>query len=345
MSTPASQAMASKAKAMYGFHLKANDYQELLRKNSVQEIASYLKNDTAYKTILSGINEQTVHRGFLEMLVRQAYYIDFLKLTRFGDPTKSQFYRYGVVSIEIKQILITIRNLGETDRTTQIAQLPMFANKQTSFDVQGLVRINDYDELLSFLRNTPYHDILARYRPQRLEDLDYTGCETSLKKYYYAKIDSMIEKDFSGTEQKQLKDLFKTRIELENLTMIYRLKKYYHASASKIKSLINPTYIHITKKELYDWIDNKSVEELIEAMKNCHYHIEFEAKDLLYIEQVMDKVQYRLNKRILRFSTNPDIILVAYLTLMEIEIQNIIDIIEGVRYRVDQERISKMLIY
>lgn len=345
MSTPASQAMAAKAKAKYGLHLKAADYQELLRKGSVQEIASYLKNDTSYKEILSGINEQTVHRGFLEMLIRQAYYIDFLNLTRFGDPTKAQFYRYGVISIEIKQILITIRNLGETDRSSQIAQLPMFANKQTNFDIQGLIRVNDYDELLSFLRNTPYHAILVRYRPHRLEDLDYTGCEIALKKYYYARIDEMIDKDFSGQERQQLKELFKTRIELENLTVIYRLKKYYQASPAKIKSLLNPTYIHITKKELFDWIENKSVDEFMEALRHSYYHIEFETKDLVYIEQVMDKVQYRINKRILRFSSNPDIILVAYLTLLEIEIQNIIDIIEGVRYHVDQDRISKLLIY
>jgi V/A-type H+-transporting ATPase subunit C len=59
----------------------------------------------------------------------------------------------------------------------------------------------------------------------------------------------------------------------------------------------------------------------------------------------VDRIQFKLHKRILRFSKNPDVILVAYLTLLEVEIQNIIDIIEGVRYRVDQDRIAKLLIY
>jgi len=345
MSAPASQAMATKAKAMYGNHLKANDYQELLRKNSVQEIASYLKNDTAYKSILSGINEQTVHRGFLEMLIRQEYYLDFLRLIHFGDPSKSKFYRYGVISIEIKQILVTLRNLGEDDRSTQIAQLPMFANKLTHFDVQGLVRVNNYEELLAYLRTTPYYAILNRFRPKSMDELDYTGCEIALKKFYYSNINSMIDKDFKGVERKQLKELFNTRIELENLTVIFRLKKFYHASPAKIKSVINQTFVHIPKQLLFEWIETKSAEEFVEAMRLSYYKIEFEAKDYVYIEHLMDRVQFKINKRILRFAVNPDIILVAYLTLLEIEIQNIIDIIEGVRYRVDHERIAKLLIY
>jgi V/A-type H+-transporting ATPase subunit C len=345
MSSSTSQAMAAKAKAMYGSHLKETDYNELLRKNSVQEIASYLKNDTRFRSNLEGINESTVHRAFLEILIRQGYYLDFLQLIRYGDTAKSRFYRYGVMSIEINQILITLRNLDETDRSTQIAQLPMFANKMTGFDMQGLIKVTTYEELLAYFRNTAYYDILKPFRPKSEEDLDYAACEIALKKYYYKNITELINSDFSGAERQMLKDLFDTRIELENLTAIYRLKKYYKSSSSKIKSLINPTYLHIPKKLLFDWIENKSAEEILEAYKHSYYHIEFEAKDYVYIEHAMDRVQFQINKRILRFAKNPDITLVAYLSLLEIEIQNIIDIIEGVRYKVDHDRIAKLLIF
>lgn len=345
MSAPSSQAMAAKAKAMYGLHLKEADYHELLRKNSVQEIASYLKSETSFRTVLSGINEQTVHRGFLEMLIRQEYYQDFLKLIHFGDPSKNKFYRYGIISIEIKQILITLRNLSEEDRSGQIAQLPMFASKLTNFDLQGLIKVTSYDEILNYLKNTHYYDILLPYKPKSGEELDYTGVEIGLKHYYYDNIDQMLQRDFKGAEREQLRDLFNTRIELENLIVIYRLKKYYKSTPAKIKSLLKNTFVHIPKKQLYEWIDNKSAEELIEALKTCYYRIEFELKDFVYIEQLVDRIQFKLHKRILRFSKNPDVILVAYLTLLEIEIQNIIDIIEGVRYRVDQDRIAKLLIY
>ena len=47
----------------------------------------------------------------------------------------------------------------------------------------------------------------------------------------------------------------------------------------------------------------------------------------------------------MRFSTNPNIILVSYLSLLDIEIRNIIDIIEGIRYKVENDKIAKLLIY
>ena len=45
------------------------------------------------------------------------------------------------------------------------------------------------------------------------------------------------------------------------------------------------------------------------------------------------------------FSTNADIVLVAYMVLSEVEIQNVIDIIEGVRYGIAADKISRLLIY
>lgn len=345
MSQTSSQAMGAKAKAMYGEGLKESDYHELLRRNNVQEIASYLKNETSFRDVLSGINEATIHRGFLEILIRQKYYLDFLRLIKYGDVAKSKFYRYGIMTIEINQILFTIRNLNEPDRTNQIAQLPMFANSMTSFDMQVLVKITSFDELLEFFKRTPYYDILRPYRPKSADDLDYASCEIALRKYYFRYINQLIAQEFTGQEREMLNDLFDTRIELENLSAIYRLKKYYKSTSAQIKKMINPTFLHIPKKMLFQWIESKSPDELLEAYKHSYYRIQFEQRDYVYIEHAMDRVQFETNKRILRFAQNPDITLVAYLTLLEIEIQNVIDIIEGVRYRVDRERIAKLLIY
>ncbi len=43
-----SNAIASKAKAMYAKRLKDEDYHALLKKSTVGEVASYLKNETDY---------------------------------------------------------------------------------------------------------------------------------------------------------------------------------------------------------------------------------------------------------------------------------------------------------
>ncbi len=59
----------------------------------------------------------------------------------------------------------------------------------------------------------------------------------------------------------------------------------------------------------------------------------------------MDGIIYNLSKHIIRYSNEPNMVLVSYLSVLEIEIQNIVDIIEGVRYHVESDKISRLLIY
>ncbi len=340
-----SNAMAAKAKAMYGKRLKDTDYQELLRRRGVNEIAAYLKNETEYRDILGGINEHAIHRGHLEMLIRQRFFLRFLELIRYGDTTKSSFYKYGVYLIEIKQILLTIRSFNDKDRSTQIAQMPIFADKFASFDLEKLVSADSYDQLLEQLKNTPYYEVLAPLKPRTLDDLDYTACEIALKSVYYKQVSAIIDKEFTGTIKKQMREIFNTQIELDNITKIYRLKKYYKSSPSEIINVLNPTFQRIPQRLLYEWIESCEAEQFLQKIKESAYKNFIDDKNFVFIEYHMDMIHHNMNRHIIRFASNPDLILVAYLGLLEVEIQNIVDIIEGVRYNVETEKIAKLLIY
>ena len=338
------QALAAKAKAMYGERLTKSDYDELLRKRSVPEIAGYLKNETHYDKILEGINESSIHRGYLEVLIRQRLFLDFIQLVRYGE-SASKFYQYGILQIEIKQILLTLRFLKETERGGQISQLPLFANKMTSFDLQKLVNVNTYDELLTILKHTPYFKILLPLKPKPGEELDYTACEIALNAYYHTEVLGHIKHEFSGEAKEQLLDVFNTQIELDNITKIYRLKKYYKSSPEDIIKVLNPTYVKIPRKTLVKWIETKTADEFVDALSTTAYKSSINRKDFVYIEYHMDAIMYNVNKHFIRFATDPNVVLIAYLNLLEIETRNIIDIIEGVRYKVEPDKISKLLIY
>jgi len=338
------QALAAKAKAMYGERLVKADYDELLRKRNVQEIAGYLKNDTHYDKILEGINESSIHRGYLEVLIRQRLFLDFVQLVRYGDST-NKFYQYGILQIEIKQILLTLRFLKETERGGQISQLPLFANKMTSFDLQKLVNVNSFDELLTVLKSTPYFKILLPVKPKPGEELDYTACEIALNAHYHTEVLGHINREFSGLAKKQLLEVFNTQIELDNITKIYRLKKYYKTSPEDIIKVLNPITVKIPHKTLIQWIETKTADEFIEALSTTAYKSSISQKDFVYIEYHMDSIMYNINKHFIRFATDPNVVMIAYMNLLEIETRNIIDIIEGVRYKVETDKISKLLIY
>jgi V/A-type H+-transporting ATPase subunit C len=279
------------------------------------------------------------------VLIRQRLFFDFVQLIRYGETQNHKFYQYGILQIEIKQILMTLRFLKETEKGGQISQLPLFANKMTSFDLQKLVNVNSYDELLSTLKDTPYHKILLPLKPKAGEELDYTACEIALNAYYHREVLSYIGKEFTGVAKEQVLDVFNTQIELDNITKIYRLKKYYKSSPEDIIKVLHPTYVKIPKKILHKWVETKSADEFIEALSTTAYKSSINRKDFVYIEYHMDSIMYNINKHFIRFATDPNVVMIAYMNLLEIETRNIIDIIEGVRYKVETDKIAKLLIY
>jgi len=142
-----------------------------------------------------------------------------------------------------------------------------------------------------------------------------------------------------------MQEIFNTQIELDNITKIYRLKKYYKSSPFDIIDVLNPTFQRIPQRMLYEWIETCDAEQFLKKIGESAYKNYIDDKNFVFIEDHMDAIHHNLNKHIIRFSSNPDLILVAYLGLLEVEIQNVIDIIEGVRYNVEIEKIAKMLIY
>ena len=63
--------VSAKVRALYGHRLMPEDYNAMLHAHSVSEVASYLKAHTGYKAALADVNESTLHRGYLETILRR----------------------------------------------------------------------------------------------------------------------------------------------------------------------------------------------------------------------------------------------------------------------------------
>lgn len=91
-------------------------------------------------------------------------------------------------------------------------------------------------------------------------------------------------------------------------------------------------------------INAESREELLEILKTTVYGKDFAKFNFTYIEDYIQRVFYYRCLRNFRFSTNPYVTMLCYTYLAETEVNNIIHIIEGIRYNVPPEEISALLI-
>ena len=53
---------------------------------------------------------------------------------------------------------------------------------------------------------------------------------------------------------------------------------------------------------------------------------------------------FNINKHNMYFGNNAEVVMMAYIELCRVELSNIIDIIEGIKYKVNKGKITELLI-
>ena len=345
MTNKAANAMTAKTKAIYAKRLKESDYQNLLQKKSVAEIASYLKNDTYFKESLDGINEKALHRGQLEVIIRNDLIKRISRILKYSPLKNGGFFRIVVIQSEINLLLASIRSILSGDYQKVIIELPLIIESEICFDIKKVANCRELSELAEIVKGTPYYDIIYKYRHTEISEFNFVGLEQELQRHYYEEMGKLVKTSISKSSKDAIEEIFYTEVELDNISKIYRLKKYFNAPKEMIKDMITPVYSRFTKRDLEDIIDNVSADHIIDRLCETSYRNYLDDSRFMFIEHTTKMINYNLNHKHLLFSSDADLVLLTYLSLMGIEIQNIVDIIEGVRYHIPAEQIKKMLIY
>jgi len=340
-----SNAVISKAKAIYGNRLLPEDYQELLKKKSISEVAEYLKNTENYKENMRDIQENSVHRGQLEELIKKTHFQYILRLIRFIDMPDKSFYELNLLKREIEVLLTIVRSVVSGSFSVGIAELPVYFIKHSSFDIDELSKVKSYQNLLDLLKNTPYYPILSKYNRTDSLSIDYVAIEQSLDEYYFDTVFSRIDKNYSGKVRQDLRNIILTSIELNNIVKIYRLKKFYKAKKSDIIKVLMLKYSRISLSKIEELIDLDNPDKILSYLQKSEFSKYSDSDDYIYIEYYAERLRYYLAKRYVHYSTEAPKVYAAFSILLDIERENLFNIIEGIRYELPDEDIEKMLIY
>ncbi|MEG0367209.1 MAG: V-type ATPase subunit, partial [Coprobacillus sp.] len=345
MSSFSSNAILAKARAMYSRRLTEQNYEELLKRRSINDLVAYLKSDTAYGESLSDLKEVNIHRGQLESLLNKEIFLRLDRLMRFASKKELEFYKLGVIELEIQLILTKARLIVSDYYTGYEIEIPDYLNKYTSFDLYGLLSVMDYEGLLVVLRGTKYYDALLKFKPKDDEPLDSNLLELELKHIYYKEYVDTVTKLFKGKKRKDLLTMINTSIELQNITKIYRLKKYFNATPSQIRETLFMEHSRIPKSVMNDLIEAKDASDFLKKLADSPYKLYVDDQEFIYIEYYTEKIRYNLAKRFMRFSTDSALVYMTYKFVYQVEIDNLKHIIEGLRYGEAPSQIESMLIY
>lgn len=338
-----SNVILAKARAMYGNSLKKKNYMELMNCHSVSEVTSYLKNNTSYASVLTDINESTIHRGHLEQLVRRKLYDDIASLGRYDLSTHKKMTGYLVKRAEVEQIVSCLRFMSAGNASEFFFSMPIFFASRTELDVGKMSHCKTYNELLDVLKNTDYYEVMKKFPPEEDGQIRLTEIETALFTQLTKSADELINHT-RGTVRQEMEDIFGVQVDVQNVTRIIRLKKFFNATPEIIKKNLLPFKHTIPDKVMETMINAPTAEEVMKIFLTTAVGRSVPEKQRSFLHDIDDRASYFNARKHIHYSIHPEVVMLSYLVLTDIEVDDIINIIEGVRYGMEPDEIKPMLV-
>lgn len=345
MSGYAGNAIIAKAKSLYGQRLREEDYKELLRFETISDIVGYLKKNNKYSNTLSDTIEYSMHRGQLENLINKSYFNNLARIVKFVSTKDKKFYELDMVRREIEIVLSSIRSIVSENMEDSIRDLPLFFINHASFDLGEISKALTMKDLFTVLKDTRYYQVIQPYYSEDPNEIRYVDIEHQLSLLYHDLVINRINFYYKGRHRRDLMNIYQSKVEIENIIKIYRLRKFYKADESEIMNSLILKNIRMSTNKIKELIRLEEPNDILKVLSRSQFAEFKDLDDYVYIEYQAGKIKYNLAKRYMYFSNFPPIVYVVFLILNDIEKHNIFNIIEGIRYDIEKDDIKKMLIY
>lgn len=332
----------AKVKALYGKRLTERDYNQLLKAESINDIAEYLRNGTSYSEIFEGLSSnEELQRSRLETLLFNKMYNEMIAVIRFQKAAGNSLFEYFIMKYDIEQIVKVLSSL-ETKSKNYFFTFPVFYNERSKLDLYALALAKNDTELLKCTKHTVYHtavhEALTKYR--------LTGSLTAFQTDLSYFLDRQFIKLTSGKKKpdskSELMKLYMCINDIDLVRTLYRIKRFA-VKENFANTMASPVLTAFTSKELENMKNASTTQELTERLKKTYM------KDIVCNTENSDiyhaLTQYLFNQltATLHRSTDASAVMFAYFHFAEIEIRNIIHIIEGKRYNLTEEEIRESL--
>ena len=341
-------ALAAKCRSMKGRLLTREQYYALAAQPGLPEAVEYLRSTAAYSALLSDVEPTRVHRARLEQLLERELLDAFVKLYTFTSGNERKFFGLLIEEFTINCLLDAIR-ATEYDDSMEFYHIPKFINEHSNIDFARIFQTDSKEEILEALRGTEYYDILS---PVMSSQASFADIESELTRAYYKKVEKKLPKLFSGEELADITNSFHSRVDIINIAVILRMRRFRTLrgesdSAPLELTEVFPRLIPIFGKLRESDISALCAEDLSVA-DTIKRFCEIERRPVEELDEKTStgeygtKMTFTKSKKLA--SKNSTAAALGYLNLLRVETDNLIYILEALRYGLPKERITDKLI-
>lgn len=334
--------ISSKVKAMSAELISPSMYREISAMSSVPEFTAYLCEHTSYKKYLSQTDIRLLHRTEIETFLFNGVYEDFKKLYRFADQNQRFYLKLYFKTFEIEFLKRRIRKIMSSDGSSiNILSADVFFMEHTQLDADALLSACNMQELTELLKGTEYYDVIhVVFSRQAGNSFDY---ELALNMHYYRAVWKTLSRKCSGLDADILTRCYGIRIDLLNLTSVYRGRFHFHLDTARVLELTIPCCYKLRKMELSKLIPCSSVAEFNEILSGTYYGKHFCVDSADTLIKRYQTITWDANKKAVKTYPYTIASVFAYLADKEEEQKRLIRALEAIRYGLNQRQILEYI--
>lgn len=343
-------AMGVKARALYSRRLTDDDYDVLLSSNSIAEIAAFLSTTDRYSEQTAAL-PSPIHRIELESAIRNSILKEAGSFLSYLGGARRAFFDSWLDWYEVENIKSIFRWIRSRrlDREQMKPRLYMVPGSKVFHDT--LLNGNSFEEVHAALRGTKYYRQIAN-AVKRLGEGEESlfSLELALDNLCEMQLFKNLQK-LDKDERELLNPFFGSRVDMLNLYNLMRCLLYYNMSLEETLSRMLPVKHSIKTRHLRhiakgaDWDERLGRLESISALYGKFFRDAMDKPGFeLSLEMSMKRFGYFKASAVFHKGSPGFHTAMAYFLLKSYEVDDIIRVIEDVRYDYDRRSAAQYLI-
>jgi V/A-type H+/Na+-transporting ATPase subunit C len=336
-------ALNTKLKVLEGKLLRDEDYNSLLKAETLEEAAEYLLSNTHYSEFLDGFVFNGRNLEDLEVKLKEKYFENLSRFSHYMTDIYKKFFKVVLMRYEVENIKFFLRALVRNESMESVRE-HMLVHGSSTLEYDLLMQSRSVAEFVEGVKGTVYHRVLSSYLNEPVEKMLFY-MEMSLDRLYFDTL-KRSSKRLGNGEVQNVGTLVGVNIDLLNIQWIYRGRKFYGLSAEELINYALDGGKSLKFDEIKKLCYTASVDELVELIKESKYGFLLENVDNfeVYMERSMQRYLDEMFKGQRVKNTMNIVELMVYMHQMEYEMRDLFSILETKRYGISGEEGKSFLV-
>ena len=322
--------------------LDSKDWNKFIESTSLEQLSDLLKNNIEFGKAFSEVDLSESERVNLETALSKFRKVEIENLLHYFSGDYKEFLKTFLMEEEINDLSLILRMLSRGESLEGIKEKFVHSDLFTTLDFDDLISLKNIEQLTKKLKGTVYYNGLRNLTSEDALKRDF-HIEMKLYVVLYKTLYEAAEK-LDKEDMKAAKEIIGLKIDLLNVQWIFRALKYYSISPEEIFIYSLEGGRKIGYDKLKNLCYSKSLDEFKKLVKS---YIEYDIfKDLndaeIDINVVIDSYMFNhlKNKSYQNIGTA-----ISFIYLLDIIINDLTSITEGIQYNVPKDKLKGYLAY